>query len=510
LAGRSALASIEALVFAALLSQAAVAQETAAPAAPRNFGIVTGLAVEASGIHTRNRSNGANGAEALLRLVPSLTLAHRGGRLQGSLIYSGALSTRRGIDDREETEYLNSLTANYVLEAIEGTGFIDARATVSQQAISAVGAPVGATTSSANRTETATASVSPYLRGRLASVAEYEVRLLGAGTKGGDSAAPNSRTEQASVFLRAPRGGMLGWGLSGARQRVKFSTSTAYTTTDRVTAELTLQPDIDWRFSLTAGQERSDVIGAASQEYENYGAGVQWTPSPRTTVSLVGQERYFGRAHQFVVEHRFQRSSLRYSDSRDVTGGTDALAQGQAVTLYALLFTQFAAQIPDPIQRDQFVLSLIQALGRSRDEVVSGGLFSNAGMAAQRRRELFWTWTGPRLTVAGSAFTLDSERVDLGGVNPPGPNDNIAQSGYAGTVGWRLTPITSISASGSRAMSKDPVAIARSDLKSVSLALTSRVGARATGGVSMRYSVFNGDADSYRETAITASLSLQF
>jgi uncharacterized protein (PEP-CTERM system associated) len=498
------------LVLATLLSQGVAAQEAAAPAAARNFGIATGLSVEASGISTRNRAGGANGTEALLRLIPSLTLAHRGGRLQGSLIYSGALTTRRGIDDREETEYLNSLSANYVLEAIEGIGFIDARASVSQQSISAVGAPVGTTTSSSNRTETATASVSPYLRGRLADAAEYELRMVGAATKGGDAAAASSRSEQASFSLRAPRSAMLGWGLSGARQRVKFSTSTAYTTTDRVTAELALQPDIDWRFSLTAGQERSDVIGAVRQEYENYGAGVQWTPSPRTTVSVAGQERYFGRAHQVAVEHRFQRSSLRYSDSRDVTGGADSLAQGQAVTLYEVLFTQFAAQIPDPVQRDQFVLGLLQALGRSRDEVVSGGLFSNAGISAQRRRELFWTWTGPRLTVTGSGFSLDSERVDIGGVNPAGRNDNIGQTGYAGSVGWRLTPLTSISATGSRAMSKDTVNLSRSDLKSVSLALTSRVGARATGGLSVRYSVLNGSGDAYRETAITASLSLQF
>lgn len=492
------------------MATTAFAQVEDGPAAARSFGLATGISIEGSAINVRDRANGANGTEALLRVIPSLTLVHRGGRLQGSLVYSGALSTRRGIDDREDTDYLNSLSASYVLEAIEGVGFIDARASVSQQSISAVGAPAGAADAGANRTETATVSVSPYLRSSLAGVAEAELRLLGAATKGGDSATANSRTEQASFSLRAPRRAVVGWGLSGIRQRVKFSTSTAYTTTDRVTGELALQPDIDWRFSLTAGQERSDVVGAVRREYENYGAGLQWTPSPRTSVSLAGEERYFGRAHRVAVEHRFQRSSLRYSDSRDVTSGVDGLGAGQAVTLYALLYSQFSTQIPDPVQRDQFVLGLIQALGRSRDEIVSGGLFSNAGISVQRRRELFWTWTGPRLTITGSGFSLDSERADVGGVNPAGPNDNVAQTGYAASVGWRLTPLTSIGATGSRSMGKDPVALTRSDLKSVALTLTSRVGPRATAGLGARYSVLNGSADSYRESALTGSLSLRF
>jgi uncharacterized protein (PEP-CTERM system associated) len=492
------------------IASTAFAQAEDGPVAARSFGLATGISVEGSAIHVEGRANGANGTEALLRVIPSLTVAHRGGRLQGSLVYSGALLARRGIGDREDTDYLNSLSASYQLEAIEGVGFVDARASVTQQSILAVGAPAGASDAGANRTETATVSVSPYLRGSLAGVAEAELRLLGTATKGGASATANSRTEQASFSLRAPRRAVLGWGVSGIRQRVKFSTSTEYTTTDRVSGELALQPDIDWRFSITAGQERSDVVGAVRQQYENYGAGLLWTPSPRTTVSIAGEERYFGRAHRVAVEHRFQRSSLRYSDSRDVTSGADGRGPGQAVTLYELLFSQFAAQIPDPVQRDQFVLGLIQAQGRSRDEIVSRGLFSNAGISVQRRRELFWTWAGPRLTITGSGFSLNSERADIGGVNPAGPNDNVAQTGYAGSLGWRLTPVTSIGVTGSRSMSKDTAGLARSDLKSLALILTSRVAVRATAGLGARYSVLNGSADSYRETALTGSLSLRF
>ena len=492
-------------------AQPAPDEPGAAPAVPRNHGLVTGVSFEAEVIDVRGRPVG-NGTELVGRAVPSLTLVNRGGRLRGTLIYSGTLTSRRGVNDREGTDYANSLSANYLLEAIEGVGFVDARAVISQQLISAIGGPTAALQgSSRNRSEVTTVSLSPYLRGRLGGAAEFEVRATDVETKGGDDAISNSSVQQGSFFLRSPpSGAVLGWSLAGSHQRVKFSSASAPTDTDRVTAEIVVRPDIDWRFSVSAGQESTDVVGALRQSYDNYGVGLQWTPSPRTTVSLQGEQRYFGRAYRVQVDHRFMRSSLRLSSVRDVNIGSDSLSQGQVVTLYELYFIQFASQIPDPVQRDQFVLALLQALGRNRNEVVSGGLFGNTGVSAQRRHDVVWTWAGQRLTTSVSAYAFDTERVDQGGVNPLGRNDNAAQSGYAASVGWRLTPLTSINATGSRSMSKDTVTLQGTDLKSVSLGLNTQFGARTGGTLGARYSVFNGVTDSYRETALTGSLSLRF
>lgn len=492
------------------MSWAQGAEAAAAPGPPRSLSLSGGVAFDASVIDVSGRTSGGNGAEALVRASPSLTLTERGRRLQGSLLYGGTLASRRGIDDRKDTEYLNSLSASFVLEAIEGIGFVDARGSVTQQSISALGAPIGSADAGSNRTEVTTASVSPYLRSTLGGLVEVDLRALGAASRSNDGATPTSRLEQGSVSLRSPPGGgVLGWGLTGTRQRVRFGSSSA-TITDRAGAELTLKPDTDWRLLLSGGKERTDVVGAVQQTYDNYGAQVEWTPSPRTSVALQGEQRYFGRAHRVTVQHRLQRSVFSYADSRDVTNGTDALGQGQSVSLYQLLFAQFAAQIPDPVQRDQFVLAFIQALGRNRDDVVSGGLFGNAGISVRRQRDLSWTWTGPRLSLNATGFTVDSERADTGGFNPAGLNDNVAQSGYAASIGWRLTPQTSLNASGSRTMSKDTVSFARTDAKSASVGITSALGVRTVGALSARYSVFNGTADSYRETAITGSLSLRF
>lgn len=484
----------------------------AAESAPvtRAFGFAPGLAVEGSVLNVSERAVG-NGTEYVVRVNPSMTMAHRGGRVQGSLIYSGQHSTRRGIDDRDDSEYLNSLSANYLFEVIDGIGFVDARAGISQQTIAAVGTPVGVLGSNANRTEVRSVGLSPYLRGPLSTVAEYEVRASATVTRGGRDTASDSDVYEGLFALRSPRrASLVGWGITGSRQRVKFVVSSAPTITDRLNAEVSFQPDVDWRFSINGGVERTDVVGAIREQYNNYGAGVQWTPSPRTTVALQAEERYFGRAYRASIGHRLSRSSFRFTRSRDINIGSAAFSQGQAVTLYELYFAQYAALIPDPVQRDQFVLALIGATGRDRNEVVSGGLFGNNGLALENRSEGIWTWAGPRLTLNVSGYAVGTERIDTGGVNPISRNDNARLRGYAAGAGWRLTPLTTLNATGSRVMSKDTVTLLGSDLKSLSFGLTSQLGERTTGLLSARYSVLNGATESYRETALTGSISLRF
>ena len=268
-----------------------------------------------------------------------------------------------------------------------------------------------------------------------------------------------------------------------------------------------MTPDIDWRFTVTGGQERTDVVGALRRSYENYGARVEWNPSPRTSVSLEGEERYFGRAYRALLEHRYSRSTFRLAGSRDVRVGADAL--GQAATLYDIYFAQFASLIPDPVHRDQFVLALIAATGRDRNEVVSGGLFGTGGISVQERREALWTWAGPRLTLTASGFTLDTVRVDSG-VGPTSLNDNVGQTGYAASIGWRFTPLVSGTVSGSRTMTEDHTTQARSDLKSMAVSASARLGPRTTAGLRASYTVFNGTNESYRETSLNASVSLRF
>ncbi len=485
-------------------------EEQGGAPATRAFGISAGVTLDSTVLNVSDRPTG-NGTEYFVRASPSLTMAHRGGRVQGALIYNGAASWRRGIDDRQGTEYLNSLSANYLVEVIDGIGFVDARASITQQTVAVVDAPVGFVETSAYRNEVRSLALSPYVRGPLGTVAEYELRAGATLTRGSNDAVSSSDIYEGLFALRSPRSGAsFGWALTGARQRVQFLSSSAPTITDRVNAEVSFRPDIDWRFTVNGGLERSDVVGALRQEYENYGVGVQWTPSPRTTVTAQGEERYFGKAYRATVAHRHVRSTFSFASSRDVNVSSWLGPSQAPVTLYELYFNQYASLIPDPVQRDQFVLALIAATGRNRNDLVSGGLFGNSGISLERRDDLIWTWAGPRLTLNASAHAFDTERVDAGSGNPASRNDSVRQRRYSAGAGWRLTALTTVNLSGSRTMTKDVATFERSDQKAIAAGLTSQLGARVTGTLSARYSVLNGAIESYRESALTGSISLRF
>lgn len=433
------------------------------------------LLAEESYVELRSRPSG-NGGEFVTRIMPSVNWASRSGRVQGTLGYSGSLLYRGGRDDGDGLEYLNSLAADLRLEAIARHGFVDARASISQQTVSATGQPVDSTLqSNDNRTEVRTVMLSPYLRGNITDALEYELRAAGNVTNTDSSSVADSHSEAASFFLRStPLGGRLGWSLTGQRQRVEFSTAAAATTTDRVNLELAYPADIDWRFAINGGVEESDVIGGVRQRYDNYGASVQWTPSARTRVALRGDQRYFGRSHSVVIEHRLARSQLRYSDGRDVSNGAD--------------LTALATAAPSG----------------------DGSGFVVQGITVQRRKDLSWSWQAPRTGLTITAFRSGTERVDAGGVNPAGPNDDVSQSGYSGSLAYRLTPDTSMTGTGARTLSRSAAAGTNSDLKSLTLALTSQLGRRASAALSLRYAVHNSASDPYRESALSGSLSLRF
>ena len=496
------------LALACLLASAgALAQE----APPRGFTLVPSLVTEGSFVDTRGRLLGQNGTEFVARVSPGLLLTSRSGQLQGSLSYVGTLVSRSGLDDRNATEYLNTLSAMFALEAIPGHGYVDARASISQQAIVATGQPVGdAAQVNSNRTEVTTVSVSPYLRGTLASVVDYELRVAAAVSDSGSATVQDSNSLRGSISLRsANRGAKVGWGLTGQRHRVGFSGATGPTITDRLDAQLSFVPDVDWRLTASGGVESTDVVGAIRRDHNTYGLAVQWTPSPRTRVLLQGDQRYFGRGHVAQFEYRLARSFWRYTDTRDVTSSVDPGSTGESTTLYTLLFAQLASQEPDPVLRETLVRSLIQALGRSPDERVGGG-FITAGISLQRRRELALTWQGQRMLFNAAAFRTESRRVDSGGVNALTPNDDVDQSGYLAALAYRVTPQTTATLSGSRTMSESSASATRSDLKMASVALTSQLGRRTSGTLGLRYSVLSGARDAYGETALTGSLSLRF
>jgi len=456
------------------------------------------------------RPGGARVDEAVTQITPTLRWSSYSGGVRGSVSYSAGLRHYVGDNDaRTDKNTVNqSLAASVRAELVERTAFVDINGSIGQQAISAV--DTSAATSyfqpNSNRSEVYSLSVSPYVVGSLAGLASYELRYALNVSDGADESFSRRTNDSLSLALRGQSAGIFGWGAQLSAAKSDFG-NRGENRTDRANLDLSIKPDIDWRFVVSGGQERTNVGTLASTSYANWGASGSWTPSPRTRVDFGTERRYFGDSHRIAVEYRTARTVWRYSDVRDANNGNQLGGVGQPLTLFQLFFAQFASIQPDPALREQLVLQYLASIGRDPNEVLFADVV-NRGVTVQRRRDLSVAWLGLRTTVTVQAFANDNRLLS-------GPNTGSAvggsdrQQGVSLSASYRLTPQTALSAglTGSRAPVTGGLG---TNQKTASLGLSSQLGTRTTAAMSGRYLVVNGGADPYREASVTASISLRF
>lgn len=445
-------------------------------------------------------------SELVSELRPGFQYSSRSGRLQGAVSYGLGLVHRSRTDPSFEAQ--NRLSAALTGELIENFAFLDVSANVGQQFLSPFGQQSGGTlpTENANRQESGTLSISPSLRGSLAGVAVYDLRLTASGTNTRKSVAGDSTSTGGSFSLNsANRRALFGWGLNASSTTTDFRAS-GKSSNDRVAAQLDFNPDVELGLGLRAGRESTDIGTNGRQAYDTWGASLRWAPSPRTVADFNTDRRFFGRAHRVTLSHRLALSSLRFSSVRDVALSANPNSLGQPLTVYDLFFEQFASQEPDPLRRQQLVLNFLAGLGLDPTAALGGGSI-NRGPTVQERNDLGLTYAARRLTLSAQAFVNRTRQLE--NVLPASGAD-ARQRGYTASASYRLTPTASLSALGSRLMTKSTVTQPGTDLKSLGLTFSDRIGPYATAALNARYTVFNSAFTPYRETAVGASLGLRF
>ena len=456
------------------------------------------------------RPGGSRVDEAVTQITPTVRWSSYSGRLRGSLNYSAGLRHYAGNNDArtDKNTVDHSLTASARAELVERAAFVDINGSIGQQAISALDSAANASSfqPNSNRSEVYSVSVSPYVVGSLAGLATYELRYALNASDGSDESFSRRTSDTLSLVLRGQSAGIFGWGAQVSASKTDFG-DRGQNRNDRANLDLTIRPDVDWRFVVSGGQERTNVGTVAARSYANWGLSGSWTPSPRTRVDFGTERRYFGDAHRLAIEYRTQRTVFRYSDVRDVNNGNQQGGIGQPVTLFELFFAQFASIQPDRIQREQLVLQYLASIGRDPNEVLFADVV-NRGVTVQRRRDLSAAWIGIRTTVTVQAFANDNRLLS-------GPNTGSTvggsgrQQGVNVSASYRLTPQTALSAGLTE--SRTPVAGGLgTNQKTASLGLSSQLGRRTSAALSGRYSVVDGGTDPYREASVTASISLRF
>jgi uncharacterized protein (PEP-CTERM system associated) len=491
-----------------LLAWPALAQRAASGAS-----LAVSSSFTASETYTNTqREQGFSGGEFITVLTPAVRISGRLGAIEGSFDYalSALYYSEKSQANRVVSNAQNGLNTAFTFTLIDSFAFIDVRANTGQQSISPFGQQSVNNTTQANpnRTEVSTLSITPYLRGAIDGVMNYEARVGTARTDARSSNASDSTSTTGAVTLSSPSAGsVFGWSLNASQQQVDFRAGRK-TESDRATATVTARPYQDLQLSLSGGRESTDVGSASGRRSsDTWGWGARWTPTDRTNISYRRENRYFGESHNIAFEHRMPRTVWRYADTRDTTGGGDPNGVGRPLTLYELYFAQFASVQPDPVQREQLVLSFLRTIGANPTDTVGGGLLTTA-VTLQRRQDLSVALLGQRATLNLQAFSTNSRVLDT--PTAASTNEPVVQRGYNGTWSYRLSPTSSINLVGAQQKTFSTTGRRGNDLKSASLNLISQASRTASTSLSARYAVFNGDTSSYRDTSIAASVRFQF
>jgi uncharacterized protein (PEP-CTERM system associated) len=452
-------------------------------------------------------NDAAKDAAFITIVSPGISVSSSAGRLRGSLNYSanGLIYTKT---DREN-DLVHSLAASGSLELIERRFFIDASANYGLQQQSSFGQQSSAENAvrNPNSSDTATLSVSPRLLGRLADLFTYQLSGTASETKVKDSITGDSQRLSASLRTDGLRTGPLNW---WAQASGDYLSSGAGRDNKRASATggLSYRPDVDWTVSGNAGMERSDLRTGARQADPTYGLNAQWTPTPRTSLSGNYQSHGYGDSHSINFTHRFQRSSISYSDTSSVSQGFNN--QGGQQTNYSLFFFQFESIEPDPVKRDLLVRQFLLERGLSAEAPANSG-FASSAPSLSRRQQLAASWSGLRTTVTASLSQSRNSRI---GEQVPDSGD-LSQSSLVRdrtgnvTLAYRLTPSSSTNFSVEERQVRGDLASQSSTLRSIRASWNGRFGRSGTVTVGARYSLFEG-ALPYRENAVFATLVHQF
>jgi len=493
---------------AALFAPIAQAQDQAQAAASHGTTVTPSFSAQETLTNNVNLSATDPRWDAITQVSPGISLSSRSGRVRGSLAYTAnALAYAR---DSSRNTIQNALTAAGNAEVIENHGFVDANAGISQQAISAFGTQSSGTgLLNNNSTEVYTASVSPSLRGHLGSAVDAQARVTWSATHASSTDTGNSTGMSAVAGLSGGRS-LVGWSLNATRQVSGFSGGRR-TTDDAVVAGLSIQIDPSLKLSARGGREANDVLTGTRQFYRTYGWGADWRPGPRTTLSLQADHQYFGNSHSLSFQHRMARSIWNYIDSRGVSGNPAQAAASRPVSLYDLLFAQFASIQPDPVLRDQLVRAFLLANGLDPNPPPNGGFLSSA-LALQHSQNLSVALTGLRDTVTLSAFR--SETSQLAGVQYTtgdlSQGQPVRQLGYSIGLAHRLTSDSSLNLTATKQKTLSAGTLAGNDQRTMLLTWAGTLSRRTTGALSLRRTLFDNATAPYNESALIGSISLRF
>lgn len=439
-------------------------------------------------------------ADAITDISPGLRLSSRSGRLVGDVDYAlhGLVYARRSSAD----EVQQALTARGTLEAIDNWAFVDANASISQQSISALGTrSVDRNLADGNRAEVSTYQIAPYVRGPLGSFANYQLRWAWENSNSSGSSAQSSSNDVSFVLSSSQAlFSYLGWSLTASRRSSEFESQGTQDST-RFNGRLTYAVTPEFQVMVGGGRERNDYQFAGQQSYSNWLAGFTWVPSERTRLEVTRERRFFGNAYNVRFEYRTPRTVWTFADSQDVNTSANANSLSQQRNLFDVLYAGFATLVPNPVERTAMVNAMLRSSG-----------FLTTAASIQRRQNLSVAWLGLRSTLLLSTSRNDARAADPTAVNIGDLSNgrNLHSTGFGANLSHRLTPVSALSVDLSLTRTNSTVDNRSTNLRSLAATFTTQLNSQMDLSITARRTLFRSDVDPYTESALGASLKVQF
>ena len=475
-----------------------------------SFSVVPRLSISETVTDNVRLSSNDRQSEFVTTISPGIRMSADRGRLKAYFDY--ALNSSYYAQNTSAARLQNALTAFGTLEAVENWVYVDASAGISQQSISPLGVQsTGATSINGNQNESATVRLSPYLRGRLANVVDYETRYSLTSNRNKASTESDVTIRDGSIRLSGRgAGARLSWSADASQQNTAFS---AGRTTESEQYKLGFAYAVFPQLiaSVSAGQESNNFTTADKQSSNTFGYGLSWTPSERTRVSASREARRFGDTFTVIASHRTPRTAWQFTDTQSIASPVGQNGLVNLGSAFDVFFDQFASVEPDPIKRTALVNNFLLANGLDPTSRVTGN-FATSAVSLLRRQDLSFSLLGIRDTVTFVLTRSESSRLDTVSVAVDSLSNSavVRQSGLSVSYAHRLTPDSSMNVLASAQQSSDSLGLLDSNSRSVNLSFSTKLGPKSTAVVSGRRVVFESSANPYTESAITGTLNVQF
>jgi uncharacterized protein (PEP-CTERM system associated) len=322
--------------------------------------------------------------------------------------------------------------------------FLDAGLDARQVESNAFGGRVVEASEENARTST-TVRLSPSLNYEISSRTFVAARVTDVRTRRSGSIEGDADTLQGSVKLESrPR--PVGGGLEVSTDRTEYLSSlNADVRIDRVQATANVALDDAWVVGGMAGQERSTLAGV-EQSGSTYGLRLAWSPSPRTSLAVTADDRFFGTGWSLTAGHRTPRMTFLLRSVREPLTAAYSSGGGFANSLAGFLDAILTGRMTNALERSAAVDELLAV--RGIQSALRGSIAPSAAYAQLRTgSEFSWVYLTPRTTLTLALYAQKLQALsDADGLPVlafPAIDDR-RQKGVSAGWNWRLAPQVSI------------------------------------------------------------------